>query len=228
MGSIFLKQIPSRHRIKKNSTTYGISFLLFLSKIDKKLKMRKEIIEDKTYKGENYTEKTLPIAEYENCIFSNCVFLNTDLSEIIFVECIFEDCDMSMAILKGTAFRDVAFKGCKLLGLHFDDCNPFLLSFNFDSCTLNFSSFFKLKLKNIQFKDCKLEEVDFVETDLSNAVFTNCDLNKAVFDNTKLEGADFRTAINFAIDPEINSVKKAKFSALNIAGLLIKYNITIT
>ena len=189
--------------------------------------MRKELIVDKTYKGENYAEKALQIAEYENCTFSNCIFSNTDLSDIIFSECVFEDCDMSMATLKGTAFREVTFKSCKMLGLHFDDCNPFLLSFNFEGCTLNFSSFFKLKLKNIQFKDCKLEDVDFVETDLTNAVFKDCDLNKAVFDNTKLEGADFRTAFSFSIDPEINRIKKAKFSTQNIAGLLLKYNITI-
>lgn len=189
--------------------------------------MRKELIEDRTFKGENYTEKALPIAEYENCTFSNCHFLNSDLSDIKFSECLFEDCDMSTATLKGTAFRDVIFKGCKMLGLHFDDCNPFLLSFNFEGCTLNFSSFFQLKLKNIRFIDCKLEDVDFVETDLTNAVFKDCDLYKAVFDNTKLEGADFRTAVRFAIDPEANKIKKAKFSTHNIAGLLLKYNITI-
>lgn len=189
--------------------------------------MRKELIVDKTFKGENYTEKALPIAEYENCAFSNCTFANTDLSGITFLECVFEDCDLSMANLTGTAFRDVTFRGCKMLGLHFDDCNLFLLSFNFEGCTLNFSSFFQLKLKNIQFKDCKLEDVDFVEADLTNAVFKDCNLQKAVFDHTILEGADFRTAVGFAIDPDSNKIKKAQFSTQNIAGLLLKYNITI-
>ena len=113
------------------------------------------------------------------------------------------------------------------MGLHFDDCNGFLMSFNFDNCLLNYASFYQLKLKNTRFNQCKLEDVSFEKTDLTNAVFNHCELNKAVFDNTQLEGADFRTAFNFSINPEINNVKKARFSNQNIAGLLDKYKIII-
>ncbi len=38
----------------------------------------------------------------------------------------------------------------------------------------------------------------------------NCDLNRAVFDNSILEKADFRTSLNYSIDPELNRIKKAK------------------
>jgi uncharacterized protein YjbI with pentapeptide repeats len=66
-----------------------------------------------------------------------------------------------------------------------------------------------------------------VEADLNSTVFDNCDLLGAVFQNTILEKADFRTAYNYSIDPDINRVKKAKFSASGIAGLLDKYDIEI-
>ncbi|WP_247232142.1 pentapeptide repeat-containing protein [Telluribacter sp. SYSU D00476] len=189
--------------------------------------MSKEYTEGQSFKNENYSEKALPKGEYENCTFTGCTFANTDLSGYHFVECVFENCDMSMAKLRGTVFKDVLFKGCKLLGLHFNDCNGFIITFRFESCLLNFSSFYRLKLKSIRFTDCRLEEVDFVEADLTNAAFLNCDLNRAVFRSTILEGADFRSAYNFSIDPEANRISKSRFALHSVAGLLDKYKITI-
>ena len=72
-----------------------------------------------------------------------------------------------------------------------------------------------------------LSEVDFTECDLSEAKFINCDLTGAKFEQTILEKADFSTAYNFAIDPEINQMKKAKFSSFGLPGLLVKYGLEI-
>lgn len=49
----------------------------------------------------------------------------------------------------------------------------------------------------------------------------------AVFENKKLEKADLRTTLNYSIDPDINSLKEARFSWPGIAGLLGKYDIVI-
>jgi uncharacterized protein YjbI with pentapeptide repeats len=132
-----------------------------------------------------------------------------------------------MANLKSTSFRDARFKDCKLLGLRFDECDNFLLSFNFENCIVNFSSFYGLKLKGVKFKGCKLEQVDFAGSDLRNSRFQECDLSGANFGNTNLESSDLQTAANFSIDPEANRIYKAKFSIQNITGLLDKYTIII-
>ena len=58
-------------------------------------------------------------------------------------------------------------------------------------------------------------------------IFENCDLAKATFDNTIIEKADFRTSYNYSIDPEINHIKRAKFSLSGIHGLLDKYGLEI-
>ncbi|MHB1107356.1 MAG: pentapeptide repeat-containing protein [Lutibacter sp.] len=84
-----------------------------------------------------------------------------------------------------------------------------------------------MKLKNTKFNKCKLQEVDFSETDLTNASFNNCDLIGSIFNATILEKADFRTSYNYSIDPEINRLKKAKFSLQGVVGLLGKYQIEI-
>jgi fluoroquinolone resistance protein len=183
--------------------------------------------ESKTFDGINFAEEALAKGEFENCTFRNCHLAEFDLSGFVFIDCVFEGCDLSMVKLKNTSFRDVTFRNCKQLGLRFDDANKMLISFSCENCTLNLSSFYKMKLKGLQLKDCKLHEVDFIEADLTNASFHNCDLDRALFENTVLEGADFRTAYNFAIDPEINKMKKARFSSQSLGGLLTKYNLMI-
>ena len=71
-----------------------------------------------------------------------------------------------------------------------------------------------------QFKSCKLVEVDFTEADLSNSVFMECELTNATFMQTNLAGADFRTAIDYNIDPRNNNLSKARFSSDNLVGLV--------
>lgn len=182
-------------------------------------------IDNQVYTSLNYTEVPLGTAEYNECTFDHCIFYQSDLRERKFENCAFFDCDLSMANLQKTVFREVSFKRCKLLGLRFDECNPFLLSFSFQQCQLDYSSFAQLKLKNTHFKNCQLNEVEFIGCDLSNMVFEDCDLLNAVFENTILENADFSTAYNYRIDPENNRLFKAKFSVQGLPGLLEKYKI---
>jgi uncharacterized protein YjbI with pentapeptide repeats len=84
-----------------------------------------------------------------------------------------------------------------------------------------------MKIKTTIFKNCQLLETDLTESDLTGSTFDNCDLSGATFDNTNLEKVDFRTSFNFTIDPEINRIKKAKFSLPGVLGLLNKYDIVI-
>ena len=173
------------------------------------------------------TISQIPIAEYDNCVFINCDFSSGDLSGYIFNECSFKDCNLSNVRLDQTSFRTCEFKSCKILGTHFNNCEPLLLSFTFVHCLLNFCSFYKLDLKGTQFSDCSLQEADFSECNLSQASFDNCNLIDTVFDRTNLGKADFRTAFNYRIDPNNNTIKKAKFSVAGLGGLLTTYQIDI-
>ena len=189
--------------------------------------MSTQYIVDKNFVGIDFTKTTIELGEYEGCSFSNCHFLSVDLSHLNFIDCVFTNCDLSLTKLNNTALRDVKFVGCKLLGLHFDDCNKFSFSAFFEGCNLNLSSFYKMNMKNSQFKSCSLHEVDFIEANLTSSIFDVCDLMGASFDRTVLEKADFRTSRNFIIDPEKNKLKKAKFSVATLPGLLEKYNLVI-
>ncbi|MEM1321489.1 MAG: pentapeptide repeat-containing protein [Bacteroidota bacterium] len=183
-------------------------------------------IYSQTFNHTNFGDQALA-REYEDCDFVGCNFAEQDLSEIAFAECRFEDCDFSMAKIRKTAFKDVHFKRCKLMGLHFDDCNDFLLEMHFEHCLLNFAIFYQLRLKETRFEHCNLQEADFTEANLAGASFSNCDLQGAIFDQSDLRKADLRSAFNFHIDPDNNSVAGARFAVTNLAGLLKKYQLVI-
>lgn len=183
--------------------------------------------DSETYSKIDFTKTKINKGEYDNCTFVNCNFVGIHASNIQFVECEFIDCNFSNTIVKSTAFKEVNFINCKLMGVKFNECDPFLLQFRFKDCQLNFSSFYQLKIPNTQFVNCNLQEVDFTETNLSNAFLNNCDLKLAVFERTNLEKSDFRTAFNFKINLIENKLKGAKFSRNSIDGLLLDYKIII-
>ena len=189
--------------------------------------MERPYIEETNFDKIDFAQTPLLASDYENCKFNNCHFSNYDLSNINFSECVFTGCNFSMAKTAKTSLRDVQFKECKLLGIHFEDCDRFLLSFGFDHCLLNLSSFYTLQLKKTVFKNCSLIEVDFSEANLTESVFDHCDLTNALFDNSVLEKADLRTAYNYSINPERNKIRKAKFSLPEVLGLLGGFDIVI-
>jgi len=185
------------------------------------------LIDNRNFSGIDYCREPFPVGEYERCTFSNCTLTNADLSQAVFSNCEFRNCDLSLAKVVNTALRTVRFTDCKLLGLRFENCNNFLLALEFENCNLDLASFFKLQIRKTIFRNCRLHEADLGEADLSQSIFDFCDLAGATFSHTVLDGADFTTAVNFSIDPENNRLKKARFSAAGLAGLLDKYNLEI-
>ncbi len=164
---------------------------------------------------------------YENCEFKNCKFENSPFNHLIFIDCTFTDCNLSNVSLTQTSFREVSFSNCKMIGLHFENCMPFLFAVSFAKCQLNLSSFYKVNLKKTTFTNCELKEVDFTEANLSEASIVECDCQLAVFDDTNLEKADLSSAYHYQIDPSKNKIKKAKFSREGLAGLLLHHQIII-
>ena len=189
--------------------------------------MEQAYTEDEIFTGIDFTKDGLIKGDYEGCTFIGCDFSNTHFNHILFSECTFTDCNLSMVNLSKTTFRDVVFKGCKMLGLNFDDCDKYGVSVSFEDCILNNASFFQHIVKKTTFKNSQLHEVDFSQADLSHSVFINCYLLGATFDNTNIEKTDFRTAFNYSINLDKNKHKKAKFSLPGIIGLLDEFDIEI-
>ena len=183
--------------------------------------------DSETYTKIDFSKTNIIKGEYDNCTFINCNFENIHASNIQFVACDFMDCNFSNAIVKDTAFKDVNFVNCKLIGVKFNECDPFLLQMRFKECLLNFSSFYQLKIPKTVFENCNLEEADFTEANIHSSFFDNCDLKGAIFETTNLEKTNFKTAFNFTFELEKNRVKGAKFKRDSIDGLLFHYKIVL-
>ncbi|GGH13621.1 pentapeptide repeat-containing protein [Sphingobacterium alkalisoli] len=185
------------------------------------------IIEDVTFFHEDFGIKKLCFAQYENCRFENCNFEGQNLSQFRFLNCEFLRCNLSLTDMQNVTLQGDIFKECKMLGMRFDLCNPFNLSFTFHNCLLDHSSFYKTVVKKTIFQTCELKEVDFEQCNLTQSVFDNCNLLHSKFFQSILEKVDFRSAYNYTIDPDNNKLKKAKFSLVGVPGLLEKYDINI-
>ncbi|CAL1517181.1 hypothetical protein MMC2321_00912 [Chitinophaga sp. MM2321] len=182
---------------------------------------------DKTFEEITYTGKVIEDREFENCTFKKCDFSDSEFPNNRFIDCTFEACNLSMMKLNGTTLNNAVFTHCKILGVIFTDCHDFLFSVRFENCVLDYASFMRKKMLKTHFIHSSLKEVNFSQANLSNAVFDGTDLSGALFNTTNLTGANFVTAFNYAIDPELNTIKKASFAMQGLPGLLLRHQLKI-
>jgi uncharacterized protein YjbI with pentapeptide repeats len=183
--------------------------------------------DDKTFEEINYTEQVIKSTEFNNCVFKKCDLSNADFHLCKFIDCVFDGCNLSMIKLGRSTVSNVVFKNCKLLGINFSLCEDFLFSVRFESSMLDYSSFMSKKMLKTTFLKSSLKEVTFSQAIISGSVFDESDLSGVVFNGTDLSSVNFATAMNFSIDPELNIMTKAIFSADGLPGLLEKYRLKI-
>jgi uncharacterized protein YjbI with pentapeptide repeats len=101
--------------------------------------------EDTTFEKDQleHTKKV----EFEYCNFQFCDFSAKDLTNTKFIDCTFNGCNFSNVAFNKTVLNNAKFNACKLIGLRFDLCSDFGLSFSFENCILNYSTFFQTKIK---------------------------------------------------------------------------------
>lgn len=183
------------------------------------------LTEDQTFEKRDAAAEPIPTGVYINCVFRNCQFANANFINCRFTECRFEDCDLSNAEVSGTAFQEVSFHGCRLLGIAWEDCKPLLLQLRFEKCLLDYGLFGPLRMEGTAFLYCSVREADFTGTSLKGADFSGSDLTDARFEGAQLQHADFRTAENFTIHPEHNDLKGARFTPQEAWRLLQGYGL---
>jgi uncharacterized protein YjbI with pentapeptide repeats len=186
-----------------------------------------KLTEDQEFEQIDFQAQPYTTGEYENCSFIKCNFAGVILDGSIFINCSFTDCDMSVVKVNQVVFRDAHFVGCKLIGILFDSCKEYGLDVSFNNCIIDNASFYGTKIKGMRFTKSSIKSVDFTNADLNTALFESCDLLHAKFDNSNLEKVDFTTSSNYAIDMDVNRIKKSKHSVQGAMGLLGKYDIII-
>ncbi|MFO7940106.1 MAG: pentapeptide repeat-containing protein [Bacteroidales bacterium] len=175
----------------------------------------------------DYAAGIPPKSTFESCTFEGLLLANHSLNKLDFIDCTFIDCDFSSSQWAGTGIKNCSFHGCKLIGIDFTICQPFLFYFSADACNLSYSQFSNCSMEKFVFSHCIMQEVDFSGAQLQKTIFNECVLTGTLFEQTHLEQADFRTARGFSIHPENNRLKGTRFSANNLEGLIAHLPIKI-
>jgi len=172
--------------------------------------------------------------DFSGCTFSKCNFAETLFQECRFHECKFSHCDLSLANLKGCTFNSTRFETSQVIGVDWTQTawaeNKFIVfkPVDFVECVLNHSTFSAMKMKQIQVVRCIAHDVSFEEADLTQADCTFTDFNSSRFLHTNLTEADFTGATNYTIAPQLNILKKTKFSLPEAMALLYGLDIQLT
>lgn len=185
------------------------------------------IQEEKVFTKVDFTHVSLAEYSFFNCVFEQCVFIDSVWDNAKFYSCIFNVYNLSFVNVKDSLLQDVTFNECKLVGIEFYKVNKTffsvaivqssLLNCNFSDLFMKGTSFKGSRLKECCFKNTQLEGTDFSETDLQETIFRKCNLNKA----------NFKRAKNYSLDITHNKVKNAVFTYPDVMYLLKYFNIII-
>ena len=165
--------------------------------------------------------------EFSNISFTGFDLSYSDLGLYEFCNCKFISCNLSMVKLNNTLMDGVEFVNCKLMGVDFSKCSRYVFTVRFTKSVMSYSLFERNRMAKSVFHGCVIHEASFSDTDLSEAKFIDCDLSLTQFTACNLTRCDFRSSVNYCINPAVNKVKKARFSYDQIVGLLSSYDIII-
>ena len=130
------------------------------------------------------------------------------------------------------SFTGVSFADSQVIGVNWTEASwPALGLYHaigFERCAISHSTFAGLMLRRVRIVDCVAHNVDFSEANLTDAVCTGTDFRESRFWHTDLTGADFTAAANYALSPNLNVLKKTRFSLPEAVALLRGLDIILT
>lgn len=189
------------------------------------LEQKQEFL-DETFTSLECRDLQITGKEFNGCKFVGSQFAGAKFIRCKFLDCTFQNCDLSNVSLKGSTVRDVSFEDSKLLGLNWTETASVSL-LKFRRCVVSMSNFSGMDLRRSTLESCIAREVELGHTNLSEANCRETDFSGSRFAQTNLTKADLRGAINYAISPPDNNIKKAKFSLPEATSLLYGLDIVL-
>lgn len=186
-----------------------------------------KIYENKTFHQED-VEEAFSHGKFSDCEFIHCQFLETNFRSARFLGCSFKHCQLQMVKMDQCYFQESVFDEVKIIGGEFYKCSKTLFSIHCKNSILLSCNFSHLPMKKTDFSGSKLQECFFNETSLSSSNFQKTDLMGTQFHHSDLSQSDFRGAKNYAIDPKVNNLKKARFHLPEALSFLHFFGIDIS
>lgn len=185
-----------------------------------------------SFAGIAFQKEEVRAKEFYGCVFTGCSFLETAFVGCRFVDCLFKECDLSLCRVVDCSFINTRFQSSQVIGVNWTEASwpkrGLLASIEFADCAISHSTFIGLSLRGIEMSNCVARDVDFAEADLSQANCTRTDFADSRFLHTDLTESDFRGARNYAIDANLNVLKRTKFSLPEAMSLLYSLDIILS
>jgi fluoroquinolone resistance protein len=163
---------------------------------------------------------------FEDCTFVAAQAAEASFESCRFSRCTFKDSDLSNAKLTSSTLRGLTCTDSKLLGINWTRATA-VADLAFTRCVVSYGNFSGLNLRGSRFLKCLARETELAHADLTEAIFTETDFSGSRFHKTNLSRADFRGAINYAMHPTDNILKRAKFSLPEATALLYALDIEL-
>lgn len=183
------------------------------------------MIENETFEGEYFS--SLEKNSYEDCVFRNCDFTKVSLAFFKFIDCEFQSCNMSNVSLNNTSFQACDFTDTKMVGVNFEQINPFLFGIKCHSSDLSLSFFARNDLKRSSFNNCKFSEAQLIELNAKGVDFSGSNFDSTIFDACDLTEANLTDVVNLSLDLNSNRVKNMKINSSSLAGILSSFQLDI-
>lgn len=164
-----------------------------------------ELGSDEVFVGETFTGSlgttALKAMEFDNCTFTGASMRDGRLFGAIFTECHFIDSDLSLADVTNTSFISCTFEQSKLVGVAWSRLGPSGLGQPyFVECKLDLSIFQNVTAERWVFERCSLADADFTAAKLSRTRFTDCDLTGARFTQSDMRDTNLKGSHGYWID----------------------------
>jgi len=182
--------------------------------------------EDIVFEQLDATKSSIRDSRFDRCIFRKVQLKESSFSKCKFESCVFESCDLSLFHGYDSAFIDVQFRECKLVGINWTDARRYS-NISFEGCVLDYCSFAGLDFRKTGFRDCRLVEASFAEANLTDANFAGSDLTGCRFLRTNLTRCDLSNARGYVISPNENTVKGMKVSLAGAVSLMQTFGVQV-
>lgn len=186
-----------------------------------------EAFEQATFSALDLGGADLGEKEFVRCTFRDVKLAESRWRRVRLEDCVFEGCDLGRFDPAELLLREVAFKGCKMMGVDWTALGRFPVM-TFTDCNLRYCSFMGLVARKIPFVRCALVEATFVKADLAEARFEDCDLAGTRFESCDLRNATFAGSRELVLDPAGNRVQGARIPLEAAIALAASFGLKVS
>lgn len=160
----------------------------------------------------------------QEALFCGCLFAGCDLRRAHFTDVVFRNCDLSNVVWPECSFHRVEFADCKLLGADFRAGTWHDVRFVRPSAA--YLNLFGGRMRRVDFERGALRHAVLAECRFEAVGFRACDLEAAEFHGTRLDGITLSDSqigglgVRAAVSPELRGARVSPAQACELARLL--------